>query len=118
MLQHIALCHEVIIDPSTENFSALSPDDLALVEGAKNLGVEFLGSEPSDKEVVSIKFPGITTPKKWTILHTLKFSSDRKRMSVIVKSTDEEKIELLCKGADSTIESLLKDPREYEGSTA
>jgi len=34
VLRHLALCHTVIIDPSTKNFNASSPDEKALVEGA------------------------------------------------------------------------------------
>jgi len=42
MLLHLALCHTVIIDISKDEYSASSQDELALVEGAKQLGYEFL----------------------------------------------------------------------------
>ncbi len=49
-----------------------------------------------------------TTPMKvYQILEKIEFSSDRKRMSVIVKDPRDEKIYLYCKGADSSIISRL-----------
>lgn len=40
--------------------------------------------------------------RKFRLLHTLEFSSERKRMSVIVEDR-QGKILLLCKGADDII---------------
>lgn len=42
----------------------------------------------------------------YELLHVLEFSSDRKRMSVIVR-TPSNKIQLFCKGADSVIYDRL-----------
>lgn len=43
----------------------------------------------------------------YEMLATMHFTSDRKRMSVLVRDTESQQIWLLCKGADSIIESLL-----------
>lgn len=45
VLLHMALCHTVIVDISKNEYSASSPDELALVEGAKALGYEFLSKD-------------------------------------------------------------------------
>ncbi len=42
VLRHLALCHTCIKDPRSGDYSASSPDEKALVEGAKKHGVEFL----------------------------------------------------------------------------
>ena len=42
----------------------------------------------------------------YKLLNVIEFDSTRKRMSVIVK-TPEDKILVICKGADSVIEKLL-----------
>jgi magnesium-transporting ATPase (P-type) len=47
----------------------------------------------------------------YELLHILEFTSDRKRMSVVVKERHTGKILLLSKGAD---ESIL--PRSYPGT--
>ena len=44
--------------------------------------------------------------KKYKLLNLIEFDSTRKRMTVIVK-TEEEKILVVCKGADSIIEKRL-----------
>lgn len=43
---------------------------------------------------------------RYQLLHILEFSSDRKRMSVIVR-TPSGKIKLFCKGADTVIYERL-----------
>jgi magnesium-transporting ATPase (P-type) len=44
---------------------------------------------------------------KYMLLHVLDFTSERKRMSVIVRDLQTQKILLLTKGADSIISNLL-----------
>lgn len=42
-------------------------------------------------------------------LAVLEFNSDRKRMSVIIRDPNTRRIEVLTKGADSTMKTLLRD---------
>jgi len=44
---------------------------------------------------------------KYKLLHILEFNSDRKRMSVIVRTPDN-RVMVVCKGADSIINSRLQ----------
>jgi magnesium-transporting ATPase (P-type) len=51
---HLAVCHSVVI---TQNvYSAESPDEQALVEGARELG--FVFSQRDANNVVTVRFPG------------------------------------------------------------
>ena len=43
---------------------------------------------------------------KYKLLHVIEFNSDRKRMSVIVKTPDG-RVKIVCKGADSIINQRL-----------
>ena len=54
-LMHMAVCHTVIIDPKKGTYNASSPDELALVEGAKFLGFEFLSLNQDN--IISIRVP-------------------------------------------------------------
>lgn len=45
---------------------------------------------------------------KYDLLNVIEFSSDRKRMSIVVR-TPEGKIKVMCKGADSIIIPRLKN---------
>ena len=81
VLLHLAVCHSIIVDPRTNAYNSSSPDELALVKGAKDLGFEFLGRDA--KKIISVKTPsGIL---KFELLNVLEFTSARKRMSVVVK---------------------------------
>ena len=77
----MALCHAIIVDPRTNKYNSSSPDELALVDGAKNLGYEFLNKD--SQNVISVKSP--TAILKYELLNVLEFTSTRKRMSVILR---------------------------------
>ena len=100
-LGFIALCHSVIVEPSG-GLSASSPDELALVEGVRELGFKFVSRDKDD----NIEIEVLGKKKIYKVLHFIEFNSDRKRMSVIITDPNNE-VTLLCKGADSIIESLL-----------
>ncbi|KAL7680373.1 putative P-type ATPase, HAD-like superfamily [Plasmopara halstedii] len=116
----LALCHGVMlerVEPTDDDvspsgvYSASSPDELALVCGAKYFGYEFIDREPGS---VSIKKPdGIVD--QYDILEVFEFDSNRKRMSVVVQRRQrddelrhmsesmEDDVLLLTKGADSML---------------
>ncbi|KAF7731918.1 hypothetical protein EC973_007749 [Apophysomyces ossiformis] len=113
----LALCHTVIAerpDKTNENiieYKAQSPDEAALVATARDLGFVFLGRKANNLETEIMG-----ELRRFKLLNVLEFNSSRKRMSVIVKPQDSDRIVLLCKGADSVIfERLCTD---FGGQTA
>jgi magnesium-transporting ATPase (P-type) len=86
ILEHIAICHSVIIDPQTNEYSASSPDEEALVVGAAHLGFKFV--KRTTDNLVTVSYPDIDQEgqqeRTFQILNILEFNSTRKRMSVIV----------------------------------
>lgn len=70
-------------------------DERALVEGARELGFVFETRTP-EHCIVDV----LGTKEKYEILNVLEFTSQRKRMSVIVR-TPQGQIKLYCKGADT-----------------
>lgn len=74
-------------------YQASSPDEGALVRGAQRIGFEFTTRTP---QYVYINAMG--REERYEILNVLEFSSDRKRMSVIVRCPNG-KIKLYIKGA-------------------
>lgn len=98
----LAICHTVIASVNEEDnemqYTATSPDELALVNFAKFVGVEYQGLD--EQERILIKFQNqVHVFKK---LELFEFDSDRKRQSIIVQDANEQ-IFLFCKGADSVI---------------
>jgi len=57
VMKHLSLCHSIIIDPSDGKYSASSPDELALVDGAKELGFEFRGRQHGEnQELITVVY--------------------------------------------------------------
>ena len=108
-IETIGLCHTVITDVKQtdegENYTiynASSPDELAIVNGARHLGFAF-DSRDDDGNMVCMAW-GVE--RRYRLLNVIEFDSTRKRMTVIVR-TPEGEILVLCKGADSIIEKRL-----------
>lgn len=99
----LAICHS-IPTPETHVTEKLiyfgeSPDEVAFITAAKNIGIVFLGRFG---DTLSLMVFG--QPVKYTCLSTLDYSSSRKRMSVIVKNEQNEII-LMTKGADEYLKN-------------
>jgi phospholipid-transporting ATPase len=89
-------------------YQAASPDEGALVKGVAKIGFQFTTRTP---QFVFINALG--REEKYEILNVLEFSSERKRMSVIVRCPDGQ-IKIFVKGADTVINPLLsKEGRKY-----
>jgi len=84
-------------------YNASSPDELALVNGARHLRFAF-EKRDDDGNIVCKTWYG---ERKYKLLNVIEFDSTRKRMTVIVRDP-EGQILVLCKGADSIIENRLK----------
>jgi len=96
----LSCCHTIIIDPNTKALNAASPDELALVNGAKQLGYEFI-DQIDDKYIIYDKRADKNL--EYQLLNVCEFTSTRKRMSCIFRNLQTNKIELMTKGADSVI---------------
>ncbi|XP_050526509.1 probable phospholipid-transporting ATPase IA isoform X2 [Daktulosphaira vitifoliae] len=111
-LRTLAICHTAIPEKRNDNeilYYTSSSDEQALLNGSKLFGYIFQTRSPKS---ITITANGIE--EKYEILSILKFTSARKRMSVIVRSADS-KIKLYCKGADSEMLKLLSDiGKKYE----
>lgn len=102
----LALCHSAVIDyedmdsandETIINYSAESPDEIALVSFARDMGVVFLGKE-DDYYLVSDNGKQL----KYKVLCVIPFSSARKRMTIVLESPDGN-IKMYMKGADNVI---------------
>ncbi|CAH6720416.1 probable phospholipid-transporting ATPase Dnf3p [[Candida] jaroonii] len=119
-LLSIALCSTCLprrneeSDDDTEDqnisYQASSPDEKALVEAARDLG--FIVYDKKSNILKMKTYPqGFNSSCKfeeYEVLDVVEFSSQRKRMSIIVKFPDS-RICLICKGADNVILERLKN---------
>lgn len=117
-LKAVSLCHTVQIsydqsdclavggDPfshangfssNSMEYYASSPDEKALVEATKRIGVAFTCSNGDTMEIKTFgKF------EKYKLLHVLEFDPNRRRMSVILQTPSGRTV-LFTKGAESAI---------------
>jgi phospholipid-transporting ATPase len=109
LIEILAICHTVIVEEKEKviTYNASSPDELALVSAARFFGYMFKGRDEDNNVMIDID----GTVIKYKLLNLIEFNSTRKRMTVIVR-TEDGKIRVMCKGADSIIiERLhLKSP--------
>ncbi|KAM8744890.1 phospholipid-transporting ATPase IF isoform 1-T1 [Acanthopagrus schlegelii] len=117
-LKAVSLCHTVQIsydqpdclvgggDPfshangfssSHMEYYASSPDEKALVEAAKRIGVAFLGTSGDTMEIKTFG-----KSERYKLLHVLEFDANRRRMSVILQTPSGGYV-LFTKGAESAI---------------
>ncbi|KAI8908590.1 hypothetical protein EDD86DRAFT_191661 [Gorgonomyces haynaldii] len=101
----LALCHGVIpaFDQKLQKllYESQSPDESALLEGAKSNGFVLL---KRNKSKMTIEFLG--QEQEFAILDVIEFDSARKRMSVVVRTP--EGIHVYCKGADNIMFERIK----------
>ena len=101
---HLSLCHSILVDvdkeAGTRNFLSSSPDEMALIEGAKWGGYAFAAR---NSQYVGIENAHTKGKEIYELLHEFPFDSDRKRMSVLLRKRNDKKILLLSKGADSVM---------------
>ncbi|KAK5993921.1 putative phospholipid-transporting ATPase DNF3 [Cladobotryum mycophilum] len=106
----LALCHTClpeVRDNGETTYQAASPDELALVEAARDMGFMVI-----DRPAQSIKLQiqdadGTLQTETYQVLDVIEFNSQRKRMSIIIRMPDG-RICLFCKGADNVITSRLR----------
>lgn len=102
----ICLCNDVVVvvnnKTGIKEFHGQSTDEVALLEMTKKLDYNFV-ERTHDSIILDISHRGVN---EYKILEKFDFTSDRRRMSVVVKTPSGE-IYLLTKGADSAIFALL-----------
>uniref|UniRef100_A0A1I7WC53 P-type phospholipid transporter n=1 Tax=Heterorhabditis bacteriophora TaxID=37862 RepID=A0A1I7WC53_HETBA len=94
------------VPPLHSYYDSESPDELALVEAAREYGIRLLGRH-FDEVIVYLRASAQSV--KYKILHTLPFDADRKRMSVVVRECyGQKRVILFTKGADATVLPILE----------
>ncbi|KAF2347977.1 P-type ATPase, partial [Trinorchestia longiramus] len=114
-LTMMAICHTVIPDHNEAAggliYHAASPDERALVKGAKDLGFVFTTRTPD-----YVLLDALGKAEQYHVLHVLEFTSSRKRMSVVVRLPNNS-IKLYCKGADNVIYERLAASSQFRDVT-
>ncbi|OBR14979.1 Phospholipid-transporting ATPase [Colletotrichum higginsianum IMI 349063] len=106
----MALCHTCLpeIRDGEVEYQSSSPDELAIVRAAQELGYTVVSRTSSNITLRHASDAGGNgKDMTFDILDVIEFSSHRKRMSIVVRYPDG-RICIICKGADSVILPRLK----------
>ena len=107
----LSLCHTVQADlkDADVQYSGPSPDEVALVSGARQAGIAFM-TRRSDKQSVEVVIsgPAGAPDRVFAIRAVIEFTADRKRMSVISEYGGQ--VYCVTKGADIAMSPLLSTP--------
>jgi phospholipid-translocating ATPase len=106
----LSLCHNVTpvypdeADPLKKEFQASSPDEVALVKFADSLDMQLVQRE---ELYVQIKNANHDI-EEYDILANFPFSSETKRMGIIVRHRGSNKIVFYLKGAETVMEKKIR----------
>ena len=106
----LSLCHNVTPvypdadDPEKKEFQASSPDEIALVKFAEQLDMKLI-----EREELYIKLHNPNQDdEEYDILQNFPFTSESKRMGIILKHRQSGKIVFYVKGADTVMAPKVK----------
>jgi phospholipid-transporting ATPase len=98
LLELLVLCHTVIKDEAGR-LQASSPDELAIVHGAARCGAVFV-----ERHAQAVVVELLGKRRAYRLLQLVEFTSQRKRMSVVLQGeADSEVVLLITKGADDVV---------------
>ncbi|KAG5762832.1 hypothetical protein H9Q72_009077 [Fusarium xylarioides] len=106
----VALCHTCLPEYKENGeleFQAASPDELALVRAAQELGYLVINRTTQTITLRVTQPDGHEEELKYEVLDVIEFTSARKKMSIVVRFPDG-RVSVICKGADSAILPRLK----------
>lgn len=92
------------LKPRGMTYQAASPDEVALVQWTERVGVALIDRDISHMKLRNPHGQNI----KFDILQVFPFSSETKRMGIIVKDTQTNDILFLLKGADAVMSHIIQ----------
>ena len=101
----LALCHNVtpVIDDGNRILQASSPDEVALVSFSESLKMVLNDRSATKMSLINCN----NDPEDYEILANFPFSSDTKRMGILVKHVQSGRIIFYLKGAEVVMEDKV-----------
>lgn len=107
----LGLCHnvtpvyEIEGDMSTRDFQASSPDEVALVKFADQMDIKLI---ERDQRKIVIQPPGTSAKETYEILENFPFSSDTKRMGIVLRHVETDTYIFYLKGAEVVMQNMVR----------
>ena len=114
----LCICHDVeaieMKDSGRTEYQGISQDEVKFQEMAKDVGLVYFHSRAAATRGISVMVDGQL--ESYEVLKVIEFTSERKKMSVIVKRESDGRVFNFIKGADSGIMAALKEGEAAEKS--
>ncbi|RKO94907.1 hypothetical protein CAUPRSCDRAFT_9591, partial [Caulochytrium protostelioides] len=109
MMVALALCHNVspIMAEEGGGYQAASPDEVAIVHFAESMGLQLVGRDIRRMTLRATHAPQCGA-MSYEILQIFPFSSETKRMGIIVRDEATGKIVFYEKGADAVMAQIVQ----------
>lgn len=110
LVQALALCHNVTPSGGDEGggvmaYQASSPDEVAIVNWTRSVGISLVAR---DRDLMVLKRDADGSFLSYAILAIFPFSSESKRMGIIVREKCSGEIFFFIKGADAVMAPLVQ----------
>ena len=107
LITALAICHNVtpLIENGVKIFHASSPDEIALVKFAGEINFKLLERDSAEMKIEN----AAGRQETYKILAIFPFTSESKRMGILVRHTESNRIVFFLKGADSAIYPRVKE---------
>ncbi|KAI9498324.1 hypothetical protein BDB00DRAFT_867486 [Zychaea mexicana] len=108
IVQALALCHNVtpVIGVDGDiTYQASSPDEVAIVKWTEQMGLTLVGR---DVNKIQLRVESSGDSFEYDILHIFPFTSETKRMGIIIRDTQTQEITFYEKGADVVMSGIVQ----------
>ncbi|KAI7869773.1 hypothetical protein BDF14DRAFT_1780690 [Spinellus fusiger] len=107
-VQALALCHNVTPSLTTDEettYQAASPDEVAIVKWTEKMGMLLIYR---DINTIRLKIASTGDILEYKILNVFPFTSQTKRMGIIVQDQQTQEIVFYQKGADAVMSAIVR----------
>ncbi|KAI8055596.1 phospholipid-translocating P-type ATPase [Gilbertella persicaria] len=108
IVQALALCHNVTPAMDTDGritYQASSPDEVAIVKWTEHMGLTLVGR---DVNTIQLRVDATGDILYYDILNIFPFSSETKRMGIIVRNRQTQEVHFYEKGADTVMARIVQ----------
>ncbi|CAD8114795.1 unnamed protein product [Paramecium sonneborni] len=107
LISALSLCHNVtpVEEDGQRTFQASSPDEIALVNFAEDVGFKLVNRQLQEINIINAG----GTPESYKILYEFPFTSERKRMGIILQIQGQKGAIFYLKGADSVMKQKVPE---------
>ncbi|GAN01981.1 aminophospholipid-transporting P-type ATPase [Mucor ambiguus] len=108
IVQALALCHNVTPSTSIDGditYQASSPDEVAIVKWTEHMGLTLFNR---DINTIQLRVDATGDMLYFDVLHLFPFTSETKRMGIIVRNRQTQEITFFEKGADAVMARIVQ----------